>query len=454
MPTRDNLASCTIIVILWALAVQAEEVPGTIIYQGYLTAAGEPTNGQKPVIVRLFVGEEQICEESHIAGNSISFVSGHFSVEIGRTACASLRGRFASASNIFLELTIDNGRLQPRIPLRSVPYAMQSQHAEAAEALSGGLTGDEIMTQLEEFQRKLSCIETCQPVESCGDKHCFSGGQAGRCFEGTCSQICKGSWCPRLEGYAINCNTQQHCEYTPLNPTGWQAYNVWIWVPPGRFQMGAPIEELNSRESERPVHEVNFENGFFIAKYELTEAIYQACEMAGACVERPQSGANSSRPQADINFDESQAACAWLGGRLPSEAEWEYSASGPIHRIYPWGDIEASCDLAVMDDGRGVSCGHNLRFNVGSKPKGVSYVGAMDMAGNVYERVEDCIHYSYDNAPSNGRAWMQDCEDEYLGMRGGSDGYDAERMRSSSRNNTLPSTRHLQFGVRCFMDHP
>ena len=446
---RNGLVSYMLFALLWTLAAQAEEVPGSITYQGYLTAAAEPLNGRKPVIVRLFVGEEQLCEESHTADNSITFVDGHFSVEIGGGACADLRGRFASTSNVSLELTINNERLLPHIPLRSVPYAMQSQHAEVAETLTAGLTGEDI----QELQERLACIESCQPAGVCEGRSCFSGGQAGLCIRGACLRVCGRSWCPVLEGYTLNCNSQHHCEYTPEDPSGWRAHNVWIWVPPGRFQMGAPAGEEGSEDNERPVHEVIFAEGFFMAKYELTGVIYQACEAAGACTDLEQSGDN--RPQAEINWDEAHAACAWLGGRLPSEAEWEYAASGPTHRIYPWGSAGANCELAVMLSRSGVNgCGQNQAWNLGIRITGTSYIGAMDMGGNVWEWVEDCNHRDYSDAPIDGGAWTRGCEEAHRMFRGGAFDNTAFNLRLARRKDIAPSTRDVTLGVRCLLRSP
>jgi len=215
--------------------------------------------------------------------------------------------------------------------------------------------------------------------------------------------------------------------------------------------MGAPDGEANSSANERPVHAVSFAEGFFMAKYELTEAVYQACEDAGACAGLAQTG--DARPQAEINWDEAKAACAWLGGRLPSEAEWEYAASGPEHQLYPWGAAEANCNLAVMDNGAD-GCGEGRMWDVGSKAGGASYIGAMDMGGNVWEWVEDCWHESYASAPANGEAWTGGCSSTSRVFRGGSFDGTASVLRSAGRNYGTPLTRYIDLGVRCLLWSP
>ncbi len=100
-----------------------------------------------------------------------------------------------------------------------------------------------------------------------------------------------------------------------------------------------------------------------------------------------------NRPRTCITWFEAEAYAAWRGGRLPTEAEWEYAARGPESTVYPWG-AEWDPMLANVVDSAGLT-------PVGSCPEGASWVGALDMAGNAREWVNDWLGTDYyEDSPS------------------------------------------------------
>jgi len=159
-----------------------------------------------------------------------------------------------------------------------------------------------------------------------------------------------------------------------------------VYVPAGEFQMGS----TDGYDDEKPVHTVALD-GFWIDRTEVTNAQYARCVAAGVC--RPSYFAKDSdyngaeQPVAGVSWEDAATYAAWVGGRLPTEAEWEYAARGPEGLTYPWG-TEWDCARGNFDD----NCGSDIYAHtapVGSFPEGVSWVGALDMAGNAWEWVGD-----------------------------------------------------------------
>ncbi len=164
---------------------------------------------------------------------------------------------------------------------------------------------------------------------------------------------------------------------------------------------------------------------FEIDVYEVTKKEFEACVAAGVCkskgtqahyvgysVENPycvigNSESPDTMPANCVSWYGARAYCAWLGKRLPSEAEWEFAARGTDGRWYPWGKSPGpSCNNVVMEGPSDWGCDSGFAMPVGSMEAGKSFFGLYDMAGNVWEWVEDDWHETYDGAPTDGSAWV------------------------------------------------
>jgi len=222
-----------------------------------------------------------------------------------------------------------------------------------------------------------------------------------------------------------------------------------VYVPGGTFQMGSSKGD----DDEQPVHTVTLDS-FWIDRTEVTNAQYAHCVADARCSPPPQTGSyardtyyGDSRfddyPVTYVSWHDADTYCEWAGGRLPTEAEWEYAARGPDGHIYPWGSDEPNSTLANYD----VIVGDTTA--VGSFPAGASWVGAMDMAGNVLEWGNDWYTDSYYPVSPAENPTGPDTGD-FRVLRGGSWLQDPDMVRSANRSWSGPyGYRFNHIGFRC-----
>jgi formylglycine-generating enzyme required for sulfatase activity len=225
---------------------------------------------------------------------------------------------------------------------------------------------------------------------------------------------------------------------------------------------------------EQPAHTVALD-GFWIDRTEVTNEQFAAflnekgnqeeggdtwfdLGDAGSMIEgmdgefRPKSG-YADHPVSNVSWYGAVAYCQWAGARLPTEAEWEYAARGPERRVFPWGDeldgtllnyCDASCESEWADES--FDDGYPRTAPVWSYPESQSWVGARDMAGNVWEFVADW-HGPYSDGRQENPTGP--AEGELRAVRGGGFDSDWHAVRGAFRLGVGPTHQSPVLGFRC-----
>lgn len=234
------------------------------------------------------------------------------------------------------------------------------------------------------------------------------------------------------------------------------------YVPPGLFMMGNAYDDY--RVEEWPPHEQVMETPYYIDRYEVTFADFAAflndafpyydlrSDLESYLVQDDdgtwgvQAGYENF-PVFNVSWVEARNFCAWRGGRLPTEREWEYAASGPSNWQYPWGnDFVFEIEQVIYESYDGPR-----PAPVGSVILGQSWVGAQDMAGNVEEWTSSLLMpYPYDSA--DGRDISSGLPQERLAVRGGNFVAMSGDLTTFERRDAWPDERDSGRGFRCVRD--
>jgi formylglycine-generating enzyme required for sulfatase activity len=218
---------------------------------------------------------------------------------------------------------------------------------------------------------------------------------------------------------------------------------TWVRIPPGSFEMGCGAIDDRCGGDESPRHSVTISKAFEMMATEVTVGMYRA--LTPAIDDQPAWSTSPDHPVVIVTWDEAQSFCRVAGGRLPTEAEWEYAArGGRADLVYPWGN-QAPVDREGAVNGAAFE--GDAAWPV--KSFAANPFGLYDMAGNVWEWVADFGgFYSPVNAvdptgPDSGRVRV---------VRGGSYGDDPVNLRVSNRTPNPPDRANVNVGFRCARD--
>jgi formylglycine-generating enzyme required for sulfatase activity len=236
-----------------------------------------------------------------------------------------------------------------------------------------------------------------------------------------------------------------------------------VIIPAGEFWMGSD-KTLDSEPcyNELPRHRVTIDEMFALGRYPVTFDEYDYFARAtDRKLPKDRGWGRGNRPVINVSWENANAYTKWLSKqtgksyRLPTEAEWEYGARAGTKTHYWWGD--------TFERNRAANCSTNLweilRRVVTKKTTPVGSFeanpfGLYDTAGNVREWVEDCWHASYEGAPTDGSAWLEqgggNCGKRLF--RGGSWHSEPQDVRSAGRADSAPTDRYFDVGFRLAKD--
>lgn len=249
----------------------------------------------------------------------------------------------------------------------------------------------------------------------------------------------------------------------------------YVWISPGKFMMGCSPGDDQCEAAERPAHQVTITKGFWMGQTEVTIAAYKrfAAEAGKQMPAEPVSSGkqlnpgwrDDGMPIVDVTWLEAQSYCGWAGGRLPTEAEWEYTARagntlahyGNLDEVAWYADNSGNQHLdssAIANDGqvaymKRLNENGNDMHHVGLKQ--ANAFGLFDMLGNAWEWVNDWYGRTYyEDSPS--RDPTGPAREEMRVMRGGSWSDLPWHVRVSGRTGVFAAYSDNNLGFRCAGD--
>jgi formylglycine-generating enzyme required for sulfatase activity len=209
------------------------------------------------------------------------------------------------------------------------------------------------------------------------------------------------------------------------------ALNPRVRIEGGSFLMGSPGD--TGDPFERPQHRVTV-SPFYIQEHEVTNAEYRRFDPNHDRL------APDDHPVANVTWYEAAAYAAWVGGSLPTEAQWEFAARGKDGRVYPWGEGDPTCAQANFRD-----CGSAVRPVRDGRDRGQTPEQVFDLAGNVWEW---CRDWSGDYTSGEQMDPLGPPSGSARAVRGGSFFNLPYDLRAVNRYRSAPDVRNVSLGFR------
>ena len=255
-----------------------------------------------------------------------------------------------------------------------------------------------------------------------------------------------------IAGLSLVAPVTRNADWQPLSRI--YENTTMVLVPPGCFMMGSSEAQIDAAfaqcelnlgsgqcqrewfEKEGPPTRICFAQPFWLDETEVTNAQYGSSSPAFTY--------RAERPREMVDWFDAQAYCQDRGGRLPTEAEWEYAARGPDGLAYPWGNTFVADNSVYVNNSGGRTQG------VRERPAGVSWVGAYDLSGNVREWTSS-LFMAYPYAATDGREDPNDVTNPRA-VRGGSWFVIPVSLRATDRTSVGPEIADWNIGFRCVRD--
>ena len=234
-----------------------------------------------------------------------------------------------------------------------------------------------------------------------------------------------------------------------------------VYIPEGNFDMGCDKDNHGGFEcdgNKDMLHNVRLD-AYWIDQANVTNAMYEQCVDDGGCKSAPAFISSKTRdsyyddpkyddyPVINVTWDQALAYCTWAGRRLPTEAEWEKAARGDKDtRLFPWGNELPTCDVANFRYGS--DCVGDTTLG-GIYSSGASPYGVLDMAGNVWDWVNDFYDEKYYRTSLDKVNPPGPEAGNYKVMRGGCFVNHPYSLRVAYRGYREPYRPAWDVGIRC-----